>query len=249
MTARLSIIELADQARAIREDADSDLIAAHALYAFVASLADQAQKLRNTVSGDVYAQRGLGMWDLDMSRLQHQLAQVMRPTLEGRGGPDASYERDVIRPILDGVWPAWLSSLPQYADGVQMRDPLLPPTATPVRDGSFQTQPVVASVGALWNQAFEAAEFDASHDGNDDASRWVKEAVTSMRAYFEGEAPGDTNRTAWADARNLFAAVGKAAGDVGGALYDGFGSGFGTVLGYAAAGVGVLLLVRALLRR
>lgn len=244
MSPRLSVIELSAQAQAIRDAAESDFIAAHALYAFVDSLAKQARAVRGQLSADAYVQRGMGAWDDDMGRLQNQLAQVMAPTLGQSEGP---HEADVIRPILRGEWPAWIGALPHYADGVRMGDPMLPPTAARMETGgSFKTTPVVAAVVTLWNQAFVATELDASA-GDDRGSRLIKEAVTSMTTYFEGEAPGDEHRTLWSDARELFASLGEAVDDASRSpLWDGFGSGLGTALGYAAAAVGGLLLWRLL---
>lgn len=252
MTAALDIIELAAQAQGIRDDAANDFIAANALYAFVLSLANQAQALVDTVSDDEYVQRGLSGFRVDMGRLREQLARIFKPSVFDRG---ADHEGDVVRPILEGVWPVFLGTLPQYENGVPPKDPLLPPTARRVDDpasGSFKTLPVIATVGALWNMAYAGADAD-KRDGDDAASRLIKEVITDVRTYFERQPPGETaedtgnpdDATLWSDGRRLVERIGEAA-EEGGELWKTFGSGIGTVLGWvagAALGLGALYVV------
>lgn len=249
MTQRLDIIELAAQAQSIRDDAANDFIAANALYAFVLSLANQAQSLVDTVSDDEYVQRGLGGFRVDMGRLREQLERVFKPAAFDRG---ADHVGDVVRPILEGVWPVFLGTLPQYEDGVPPRDPLLPLSAQRVSDptaGSFKTQPVITTVGALWNMAYAGVDAD-KRDGDDAASRLIKEVITDVRTYFERQPPGETaedtgdpdDATIWSDSRALVNRIGEAA-EVGGELWQEFGSGFAGALGWVAGGaIGLGLL-------
>ncbi len=243
---RLSESAFAAQARELQARfADDERAAGFALFELVRFLAEDAQRIRNGVSGDAYVERALGTWDRDMSRLQNQLENVMAPALAE--GEPTTVAADVVAPILEGLWPAWMSELPQYRAGVRPMDPLLPPTTrAEVLDGvrRLKTRPVVTAVVQLWNGANEARGFDAS-SGDDAPSRAFKKTITEFRAAFEGRAPGDPDEgpSSWDGVVEWAGRLSEQAADGASDLWSSLESNLPLYVAVAAAGTTLAVLL------
>lgn len=212
-----------------RELAEHPVVLAEALVELVEQLAASADETREGISDDVMIQRGLAQWDRDRARLREQLRRVFEPSISGENGepPEDIVQDDVVEPIIRGLWPAWLPTLPQYVGGVPPLDPLLPRVTERRVDGQrrFVTLPVAANVASLWTQVHVAAGLD-----REQGMARFRSVLTATAAAFERPAPdgnpGEFN--VWETARQWAANAGELV-DRGGSAF--FGSSiFGTAL-------------------
>lgn len=210
---------------------------ATALVELVEQLAKSADETRSSISGDVMIQRGLAQWDRDRERLRQQVLRVFEPSLRGENGqaPEDIVHDDIVEPVIRGLWPAWLSELPQYTAGVSAFDPLLPRVKTRTVDGKrrFKTQPVAATVASLWTQVHVAAGLD-----REQGMARFRSVLTATAAAFEEPAadgnPGEFN--VWETAQSWANKAGELVESGSSAFFG--SSGFGT---FIAVGGGLVI--------
>jgi len=217
-----------------------------ALVELIRGLAASADEVRAGISPDVYLQRGLRQWDRDRDRLEQQLERVFLPSIRGEvedATPADTVPGDVTGPIVRGVWPAWIPTLPQYAGGVKPTDPLLPPTTrvqTVQGVRTFKTLPVASAVAQLWSEVHVAADFDREL-----GAERLRAVLTKTAAAFER--PDDTGNegetNVWRTIREWANAAGELAGNAGSNIWDTGGIQTALLVGAGVLGLGFVAAI------